>query len=83
MNNWIDNKCKQFLKDHKALQTGNVKYLRERCMLLEKLIKKDMHRVMSLTMNELRRACVELSVQEGNKDDMIKRVSSVLLNEEI
>ena len=52
-------------------------------MLLEKLIKKDMHRVMSLTMNELRRACVELSVQEGNKDDMIKRVSSVLLNEDI
>ena len=27
--------------------------------------------------------CVELSVQEGSKEDMIKRVSSVLLNEDI
>jgi len=38
---------------------------------------------MSLTMNELRRMCAELSVEEGNKDDMIKRVSSVLLNNDI
>ena len=38
---------------------------------------------MSLTMNELRRACAELPVQEGNKDGMIERVSSVLLNEDV
>ena len=30
-----------FFKDNKALQTGNIKDLRKRCMLLEKLIKKN------------------------------------------
>ena len=40
VNKWTGNQCKQFLKDHKALQTGNVKDLRERCVSLEKLIKK-------------------------------------------
>ena len=52
-------------------------------MLLEKLIKQDLQRVMSLTPNELRLMCVELSVQEGSKDNVIKGVSSVLLNEDI
>ena len=52
-------------------------------MFLEKLIKKYLHRVTSLTMNELRRVCIELSAQDGNKDEMIKQASSVLLNEDI
>ena len=72
-----------FLKDYKVLKTGNIKDLRERCMLLEKLIKQDLQRVISLTMNKLRHMCIELIVEEGNKDDMIKQVSSILLNNDI
>ena len=82
ISNWGANKCKLFLKDHKALKTGNIQILRQRCVLLQKLIEHDLQRVMSLAMNELRGMCVKLSVQQGNKDEMTRRVSSVLLNED-
>ena len=38
--------------------------------------------VISLTSKELRHMCVQLSAQDGTKDEMIKRVSLVLLNED-
>ena len=80
--NWAGNKCKLFLKEHKALQSGNVQILRERCIFLDKLIRKDLQMVVSLTVKELRHMRAQLSVQDGTKDEMVKRVSLVLLKED-
>ena len=56
--------------------------LQEQCVLINKLIRKDLQIIILLTVKELKYICAQLSVQEGTKDEIVKRLLLVLLNED-
>ena len=78
---WTGNDCKSFLRLHKGLLTGNIKVLRQRCILLSKLIEHDLQNIISLSVSELRKMCNDLKIQAGTKDELVERVFSVLVND--
>ena len=77
---WTGNDCKSFLQLHKGLLTGNIKVLRQRCILLSKLIEHDLQNIISLSVSELWKMCNDLNIQAGTKDEMVERVFAVLVN---
>ena len=77
---WTGSECKSFLRLHNGLLSGNVKTLQDRCVLLTKLIEHDMQHLISMSTGELRKMCNDLKLILGSKDEMTKRIFSVLTN---
>ena len=80
MDKQTGNDCKSFLWLHKGLLTGNIKVLRQRCILLSKLIEHDLQNIISLSVSELRKMCNDLNIQAGTKDKMVERMFTILVN---
>ena len=74
------NDCKAFVRSHKGLLIGNAKVFRDRCSMLSKLIENNMQHLIPLSVGELRKMCADLKLQDGNKDEMVGNIFSVLVN---
>ena len=48
--------------------------------MLSKLIENNMQHLIPLSVGELRKMCADLKLQDGNKDEMVGNIFSVLVN---
>jgi len=76
---WTIKRCKEKLKLHKASQTGNLKILQERCILLNTLIQHNLQLLFSQSMNELSLMSKHLHLTKGTKDEMVRNISNVII----
>ena len=80
MKNWCVKDFKVCFKSNGFVLSGNSHVLRNRCVLLHRLVENNMEHCMTLKMKELKEMCNSMSVDISSRDLMVKDVSDVLLN---
>ena len=80
---WTCEYRKSFLKLHKVVQEGNQAKLRNRCLLLKKLIHYGLENLITMTKSALRQMSSNLTLPfgaEASRYDLINNVSNVMIH---
>ena len=63
--------------------TGDLNELQSRCTLVERLDEKDLISVMTFSKKEAKKFCLECSLLEGSRIEIIEKIACTLLEQDV